>query len=204
MMLLKCGTQYVSKFGKLSSGHRTGKVLILTVSWGTCMWIRKQQLEPRVEQVTSSGLRKEYHKAVYCHPAYLTYMQNTSCEIPGWMSYKLEYRWEKHQQPQISGWYHSNGRKWRKTKEPVDEGEKRVKIEGEKVEAVTNFLFLGSKLTADGDCSHEIRRRLLLGRKAMTNLDSGLKSKDITLLREVYIIKAMVFPVVMYRYESWQ
>ena len=76
-------------------------------------------------------------------------------------------------------------------------------IEGEKVEAVTNFLFLGSKLTADGDCSHDIRRRLLLGRKAMTNLNSGLKSKDITLPREVYIIKAMVFPVLMYRYESW-
>ena len=67
------------------------------------MWVRKQQLEPRMEQVTSSGLRKEYNKAVYCHPAYLTYMQSTSREIPGWMSYKLEYRWEKHQQPQISG-----------------------------------------------------------------------------------------------------
>ena len=76
-------------------------------------------------------------------------------------------------------------------------------IEGEKVEAVTDFLFLGSKITVDGDCSHEIRRRLLLGRKAMTNLDSVLKSKDITLLTKVHIVKAVVFPVVIYGYESW-
>ena len=71
-------------------------------------------------------------------------------------------------------------------------------IEGGKVEVVTDFLFLGSKITADGDCSHEIRRRLLLGRKAMTNLDSVLKSRDITLLTKVHIVKAMVFPLVMY------
>ena len=67
-------------------------------------------------------------------------------------------------------------------------------IEGEKVEAVTDFLFLGSKVTGDGDCSHEIRRQLLLGRKAMTNLDSVLKGRDITLLTEVCKVKAMVFP----------
>ena len=67
---------------------------------------------------------------------------------------------------------------------------------------VTDFLFLGSKITADGDCSHEIRRRLLLGRKAMTNLDSVLKSRDITLPAKVHIVKAMVFPVVTYRCES--
>ena len=70
-------------------------------------------------------------------------------------------------------------------------------IEAQKVEVVTDFLFLGSKITVDGDCSHEIRRRLLLSRKAMTNLDSVLKSRDITLLTKVYIVKAMVFPVVM-------
>ena len=69
-------------------------------------------------------------------------------------------------------------------------------IEGEKVEVVTDFLFLGSKITADGYCSHEIRRQLLLGRKVMTNLDSVLKSRDITLLTKVCIVKAMVFPVV--------
>ena len=66
-------------------------------------------------------------------------------------------------------------------------------IEGEKVEAVTDFIFLGSKITADGDCSHEIKRHLLLGRKAMTNLDSILKSRDITLPTKVYVVKAMVF-----------
>ena len=76
-------------------------------------------------------------------------------------------------------------------------------IEGEKVEAVTDFLFLGSKITADGDCSHEIRRHLLLGRKAVTNLGSVLKSRDITLPTKVCIVKAMVFPVVTYGCESW-
>ena len=76
-------------------------------------------------------------------------------------------------------------------------------IEGEKVEAVTYFLFLGSKITVDGDCSHAIRRQLFLGRKAMTNLDSVLKSKDITLSTKVHTVKAMVFPGVMYGSESW-
>ena len=70
-------------------------------------------------------------------------------------------------------------------------------IEGEKVEAVTDFLFLGPKITADGDCNHEIRRQLLLGRKAMTNLDSVLKSKDLTLPTKIHIVSAVVFPVVM-------
>ena len=71
------------------------------------------------------------------------------------------------------------------------------------MEAVTDFIFLGSKITADSDCSHEIKRCLLLGRKAVTNLDSVLKSRDITLLTKVPIVKAMVSPVVMYRCESW-
>ena len=77
------------------------------------------------------------------------------------------------------------------------------KIEGEKVETVTDFMFLGSKITADGDCNHEIKRHLLLGRKAMTNLDSILKSRDIALLTKVHLVKAMVFPVVTYACESW-
>ena len=76
-------------------------------------------------------------------------------------------------------------------------------VEGEKVEAVTDFLFFNSKITVDGDCSHEIRRSLLLGRKAMTNLDSVLKSRDITLLTKVYIVKAMIFSVVTYGCVSW-
>ena len=76
-------------------------------------------------------------------------------------------------------------------------------IDGETVETVSDFIFLGSKITADGDCSHEIKRHLLLGRKVMTNLDSILKSRDITLPTNVHLVKAIVFPVVMYGCESW-
>ena len=76
-------------------------------------------------------------------------------------------------------------------------------IDGETVETVSDFIFLGSKITADGDCSHEIKRRLFLGRKVMTNLDSTLKSRDITFPTKVHLVKAMVFPVVMYGCESW-
>ena len=76
-------------------------------------------------------------------------------------------------------------------------------IDAETVETVADFIFLGSKITADGDCSHEIKRRLLLGRKAMTNLDSIFKSRDITLPAKFRLVKAMVFPVVMYGCESW-
>ena len=76
-------------------------------------------------------------------------------------------------------------------------------IDGETGETVSDFIFLGSKITADGDCSHEIKRGLLLGRKVMTNLDSIFKSRDITLPRKVHLVKAMVFPVVMYRCGSW-
>ena len=117
-----------------------------------------------------------------------------------------------------------NGRKWRGRKEPLDEGERvewksllktqhsktkimapgpitSQQIDGEKILTVRDFIFLGSKITANGDCSHEIKRRLLLGRKAMTHLDSILKSRDITLPTKVHLVKAMVFPVVMYRCE---
>ena len=76
-------------------------------------------------------------------------------------------------------------------------------IDGETMETVKDFIFWGSKITADGDCSHEIKRHLLLGRKAMTVLDSILKSRDITLSTKVHLVKAMVFPVVMYGCESW-
>ena len=76
-------------------------------------------------------------------------------------------------------------------------------IDGETMETETDFIFLGSKITADGKCSHEIERRLFLGRKAMTNLDSILKSRDVTLPTKVHLVKAMVFPVVMYGCESW-
>ena len=128
---------------------------------------------------------------------------------------------EKYQQPLICRWYQSNDRKWRGAKEPLDECErglrnniKKIKIlasspisswqiDEEKVETVIDYIFLGSKITAEGDCSHEIKRCLLLGRKAMANLDSVLKSRDITLLTNVQIVKAMVFPVVRYRCEGW-
>ena len=76
-------------------------------------------------------------------------------------------------------------------------------IDGERAETVADFIFLGSKITADGDCSHELKRRLLLGRKVMTNLDSIFKSRDITLLTKVCLVKAMVLPVVMFGCESW-
>ena len=76
-------------------------------------------------------------------------------------------------------------------------------IDGETIETMTDFILGGSKITADGDCSHEIKRRLLLGRKVMTNLDNLLKSRDITLATKVHLVKAMVFPVVMHGCESW-
>ena len=113
-----------------------------------------------------------------------------------------------------------HGRKWRRTKEPLDESKEESEkpglklniqktkimasgpitsweIDGETVETVSDFIFLGSKITADGDCSHEIKRCLLLGRKVITNLDSMFKSRDITLLTKVCLVNAMVFPVVM-------
>ena len=77
------------------------------------------------------------------------------------------------------------------------------RIDGETMETVTDFIFLGSKITADGDCNHEIKRHLLLGGKAMTNLDSIFKSRDITFPTKVHVVKALIFPIVMYRCESW-
>ena len=89
------------------------------------------------------------------------------------------------------------------TKILVSDPIKSWQIDGEAIETVTDFIFLGSKITADDDCSHDIKRRLLLGRKVMTNPDSIFKSRDITLPTEVHLLKAMVFPVVMYGCESW-
>ena len=123
-------------------------------------------------------------------------------------------------------WHHPYGRKWRGTKEHPDEHERGEwksllktqhlknkilasgpitswQIAGEAMETVTDFIWGGSKITADGDCSHEIKRCLLLGRKATTHQDSIIKSRDITLLTKVRLVKAMVFPIVRYRCESW-
>ena len=122
-----------------------------------------------MEQQAGSKMGKEYVKAEYYHPDYLTYMQSTS-----------EKCW--------TGWSTS----WNQ-----DCKEKYY------INKVRDFIFLGSKITVDGDCSHEIQRCLLLWRKAMTSLDSILKGRDITLLTKVHLVKAMVFPVVMYGCESW-
>ena len=144
---------------------------------------------------TGSKLGKECIKVVYFHPAYLTYAQSTSCEMPGWMNHKLEYSWEKYQQPQINRWYHSMAKREEEIKSPLmrvkeesDKASWKLKfkktkitasspmtswqIDGEKGEIVTDCIFLGVKITADCDCSHRFKRPLLLGRKAVTNLDS--------------------------------
>ena len=115
-----------------SVSQQTGKFLkrweyqaTLTVSQETCIQVKKQQLEHYMEQLTGSKLGKEYDKAVYCHPVYLTYMGCTSCEMPGWMNHKWESRlWEKYQPPQICRWYQSNGRMQRRIKKPLDNGER--------------------------------------------------------------------------------
>ena len=161
-------------------------------------------------------------KAVYCHPAYLTFMHSISWEMPGWWSTSWNQDCqEKYQQPQICRWHHPYGRKQRGTSQPLDEsvrgewkGWLKMQHSKNKIMAsslitswgtkktVTDYL-LGLKITADGDCSHEIKRRLLLRRKAMTNLDNVLKSRDITLPTKIHRVEAMVFAVVMYRCESW-
>ena len=141
-------------------------------------------------------------------------MQSTSGETLGWKKHKLESRLMG--EMQICRWHQLYGRKWRGTKKPLDEAERGEwktwlklniqktkmmasspitlwQIDGETVETVRDFIFLGLKMTADGDCSHEIKRCLLLGRKVMTNLDSILKSRDITLPTNVCLVKALVF-----------
>ena len=187
------------------------------------MQVRKQQLEPDMEQQTISKLGKEYIKAVYCHPAYLTCMQSTSCKMPDWMKHKPESRLlgkksitldmqidttESEEEPKSL---------LMKVKEESEKASLKFNIQIKKIMAsspITSWqidgngnsgrlYFGGSKITANGDCSHEIKRYLLLGRKVMTNLDSILESRDITLPPKVHLVKAMVFLVVMYGCESW-
>ena len=186
------------------------------------MWVKKQQLEPYMEQLTGSKLRKEYIKAVHFHPLYLTYMQSTPCKLLGWSQAGIK----------IAG-KNINNLRYADDTTLMAESEEELKsllmkvkeesekaglklnfqkskimtsgpitswqIEGEKVEAVTDFIFLIPKITAVGDCSHEIKRHLIFVRKVMTNLDSILKSRDITLLTKGHIGKATVFPILMYR-----
>ena len=153
-------------------------------------------------------------------------MQSTSCEMLGWMKHKLESRLSE--KISITSDLQITSPLWQKAEElksllmeVKEESEKaglklniqKTKImasgpiaswqtDGETMEILTYFIFLGSKITADGECSHEIKRGLLLGRKAITNLDSILKSRDITLLTKVHLVKTMVFPVVMDGCES--
>ena len=172
------------------------------------MHVKKQQLELDMEQQTGSKSRKEYIKAVYCHTACLTYMQSKSCEMLDWMKHKLESRlpaeisitsdmqmtpplWQKAEElksllMKVKEESEKDGLKLniQETKIMASSPITSWQIDGETTETMTDFIFLGSKITADGDCSHEIKRRLLPGRKAMTNLDSKLKSRDITLPKD--------------------
>ena len=192
------------------------------------MQVKKQQLESDMEQQTDSKLGKEYVKAVYCHPAYLTYMQSTLCKMPGWRETEagikiagrninsLRYADDatlmaeseeelKSLLMKVKEESEKAGLKVNIPKTKIKESNPIIswQIDGETMKTVIDFIFLGSKITADGDCSQEIKRHLLLGRKAMTNLESVLKSRNITLKTKVSIVKAMVFPVVAYGCESW-
>ena len=180
-----------------------------------------------MEQWTGSKLGKEYIKVVYCHPANLTYMQSVSCEMLDWINHKLESRLPGEisitSDMQMTPLIAESKEELKSLLMKVKEGSEKAglklniqktkimasgpitswQIDGETVEMVRDFIFLGSKITADGACSHEIKRHLLFGRKGMTNLDSILKSRDISLPTKVHLVKAMVSPVVMYGYESW-
>ena len=170
---------------------------------------------------------KEFIKVVHCHPAYLTYaeyiMQNAELDeaqagikIAGRNIINFRYADDttltaeskkelKSRLMKVKVESEEVGLKLniQKTKIMASGPITSWQIDGETVETVSDFIFLGSKIIADGDCSHEIKIHLLLGRKVMTNLDSILKSRDITLLTKVHLVKAMVFPVVMYGCESW-
>ena len=191
------------------------------------MQVQKQQLELDMEQETGSKLGKEYIKAVYCHPAYLIYMQSPSWEMRSWLKHKLESQYQRN----INNLRNTSDTTLMAESEEElksllmkvkKESEKaglilniqKTKImasgpitswqtDGETMETVRDFILFSSNVTTDGDCSHEIKRHLLLGRKFMTNLDSRLKSRDISLATKIRLVKAMVFPVVMYGCESW-
>ena len=186
--------------------------------------VKKQQLEPDMEQWTGSKLGKQYVKVVYCHPVYLTYIQSASCKMLGWMKPKIAGRninnlryaddtilMAESQEElkrllvKVKEESEKPGLKLniQKTKTVTSGPKTSWQIDGETVETVADFIFLCSKITADGDCSHEIKRWLLLGRKTITKLDSVLKSKGISLPTKVHLVKAMVFPVVMDGCESW-
>ena len=186
-----------------------------TASWEICMQVKKQQLELDMEQQTGSNSGKEYVKAVYGHPTFNLYagyiMWNARLDeaqagikIAGRNINNLRYAEDTTLMAESEEELKSLLMKVKEESEKVGlTSFTSWQIDGETMETVTDFIFLGSQITADGDCSHEIIRHLLLGRKAMTNLDSILKSRDITLPTKVHLVKAMVFLVVMYGCESW-
>ena len=170
-----------------------------------------------MEQQTCSKSGKEYVKVVYRQPAYLTYMQSTSCKIPGWMKHKLESRLLEvinnlryaddttlmaKSKEELKGLLMKNEKgvskpglklNVQKTKIMVSGSITSRQIDGETMETVTDFIFLGFKITANGDYRHEIKRPMLLGRKAMTNLESVLTSRYFTLLTNVHVVKLWSF-----------
>ena len=176
--------------------------------------VKKQQLELDMEQRTGCKLGKEYIKSMYCYPVNLHaeyIMRNTGLEeaqagikIAGRNTSHLRYGDDTTLMAESEEESDKVGLKLniQKTKIMASSPITSWEIGGETVETVSDFIFGGSKINADGDCSHEIKRRLLLGRKVMTNLDSIFKSRNITLPTKVRLVKAMVFPVVTYRCES--
>ena len=191
--------------------------MILLASCETCLQVKKQQLEPDMEQQqTGSKLGKEYVKAVYCHPAYLTYMyilQNAGLDKAQTGIKIAERNIRNFRYADDTTLMAESDKELKnllmKVKEESEKGGLKLniqktkimasgpittwQIDGETMETVTNFILLGSKITEDCDCSHEIKRHLLLGRKTMTNLDSILKSRDISLPTKACGVKAMFF-----------
>ena len=173
------------------------------------MQVRKQQLELDMEQQTSSKLGKEHIKAIYCHPAYSTSMQSTSCEMPGWMKHKQESRLQgeisitsdmqmtppmaESEEEELKSLFMKVKEKSEKAGLKFNIQKMKImasspitswQIDGEIIETVRDFIFLGSKITMDIDCSHEIKRCLFLRRKAMTNLNSILKAEISVLVQD--------------------
>ena len=192
------------------------------------MQVRKQQLELDMEQQTGSKPGKEYVKAVYCHPAYLTLyaeyiMRNagldeaqagikTATRNINNLRYTDDTTLMAESEEELKSLLVKVKEESEKVSLKFNIQETKImasgpitswQIDGETMETMRDFIFGGSKITADGDCSHEIKRRLLLGKKAMTNLDSIVKIRAITLPTKVCLVKAMVFPLVMYGFESW-
>ena len=191
---------------------------MLPASWEIYTQVKKQQRERNMEQQAGSRSGKEYVKVVYCHLAYLIYIhrvQHVKCQA-GWTTARIKIAGRNSNNLRYAGDTTLMAESQEELKSLLvkvkeERGKASLKlniqntkimasspitswqIDGEAMETVRDFIFLVSKITADGDCSHEIKRHLLLGRKARTNLDNISKSRDITLLTKVHLVKAMVF-----------